>query len=235
MNALSSLLNSPWTRQAVTSGSAGGAGDASGTSGTSGTASGGFLSSSNFFQLLTAQLSHQDPLSPMNSTKFMSELAQLSTANGMQSLGQTVASLQGSQSAAKRLRATGLIGHDVGVSGNGLTLPSGGSASGAFVLPSAAQNVQVAVTDGSGNVVDRIKLGAQGAGVHRFNWDGAGQPSGDYRFSVQAFDASGHPVSAKTLSLAKISSVAFSPSGDITLSFANRSGTMPFGQVSTIF
>lgn len=246
MNGLASLLNSSWARRAAGGGdanvpgavaraAAGSGGQAPNATDPAAGSSSSFLSSSNFFQLLTAQLQHQDPLSPMDSTKFMSELAQLSTANGMQSLGQTVASLQSSQSADTRLRATGLIGHYVGLAGHKLTLSGSGGASGAFSLAGAASRVEVTVTNKAGAVVDRFQLGAEGGGAHRFTWDGSGQPPGDYQFSVKAQDASGRAVSAKTLTLAKISSVAFSSSGGITLSFANRSGTLPFGQVGIIF
>lgn len=38
------------------------------------------LNEANFFQLLTAQLEHQDPLNPMSGDQFAAELAQFSTA-----------------------------------------------------------------------------------------------------------------------------------------------------------
>lgn len=237
MSVISALLNSVWGQQAVAPHGATGAVAATNTGirTTASSAPESFLNTSNFFELLTAQLSHQNPLAPMNSTQFMSELAQLSTANGMQSLGQTVAALQSGQSAESRLRAADLIGHYVGVQGNTLALPANGNGAGAYVLPASASQVEITVTNGAGEVVDRMKLGAENSGTHRFSWDGAGQPPGKYQFNVQAVNASGQPLPAQSLALAKISSVQFSASGGINLAFADRSGTLPFGQVIIIF
>ena len=44
------------------------------------------LSQSQFFQLLTAQLQNQDPLNPVSSTDFTSQLSQLSMLTGIQQL-----------------------------------------------------------------------------------------------------------------------------------------------------
>src|SRR5689334_1810765 len=44
------------------------------------------LSQSQFFQLLTAQLQNQDPLNPVSSTDFTSQLSQMSMLTGIQQL-----------------------------------------------------------------------------------------------------------------------------------------------------
>lgn len=69
----------------------------------SGLSSGQVLNESNFLQLLTAQLEHQDPLNPMTGDQFAAELAEFSTASGIQDL-QT--SLTGQE-------AVGLVGRNV--------------------------------------------------------------------------------------------------------------------------
>src|ERR1700756_3677294 len=86
------------------------------------TAAGQTLTQNDFLQLLTAQLEHQDPLNPMTGDQFATELAQFSTATGIQDL-QT--SLTGQE-------AIGLVGHNVAVSGNTLVLTQGATATGAF-------------------------------------------------------------------------------------------------------
>ncbi len=44
------------------------------------------LNQDDFLKLLTAQLKHQDPLNPVDSTNFTSQLAQFSTLSGVQQL-----------------------------------------------------------------------------------------------------------------------------------------------------
>lgn len=48
------------------------------------------LNQQQFLQLLTAQLKAQDPLNPVSATDFTSQLAQLSTVNGLEQLNTTV-------------------------------------------------------------------------------------------------------------------------------------------------
>src|SRR5262250_727124 len=101
------------------------------------------LNENNFLQLLTAQLEHQDPLNPMTGDQFAVELAQFSTATGVQNL----------QTSLGAQAAIGLVGHNIAVSGNSLLLGQGGSATGSFSLSGTAKNVIVTITDASGKGV----------------------------------------------------------------------------------
>lgn len=103
------------------------------TNGLSG--SGQTLNQNDFLQLLTAQLEHQDPLDPTSADQFASELAEFSTATGVQNL----------ETSSSGQQAVGLVGQNVAVSGNSLVLGQSGGANGAFSLPSAASNVAVTV------------------------------------------------------------------------------------------
>jgi len=49
---------------------------------------------STFLKLLSAQLSHQDPLSPQEDTEFIAQLAQMSTLEEMQKIGSYMSSMQ---------------------------------------------------------------------------------------------------------------------------------------------
>lgn len=230
MIGLESILNTAVQRATGSTASSSG-----NSAGASMNATQSFLDQGNFFELLTAQLSHQDPLSPASSTQFMSELAQLSTASGIRSLSQTVSGFGQEQQTNLRLRAAALVGHSVGLSGNTLTLPSSGGANGAFSLPANASQVNVTVTNGSGAVVGQIALGPQDQGVHEFKWPGKGNAPGNYTFTVQAVDGSGVPLQTQTITLAKVASVQVSSSGAVYLAFDGRGGTMPLDQVTTIF
>jgi flagellar basal-body rod modification protein FlgD len=171
---------------------------ASGASGASQT-----LNENDFFQLLTAQLEHQDPLNPMTGDQFAAELAQFSTANGVQNL----------QTSVSGQEAVGLVGHNVAVSGNKLLLGQSGAATGAFSLSAAANSVAVTITDSTGKAVGSINLGAMAAGSQTFSWNGAGTNgsklgSGTYSFSIRAVGTNGATVSATPYAVVPVTGVA---------------------------
>lgn len=161
------------------------------------------LTENNFFQLLTTQLENQDPLSPMTSDQFAAELAQFSTANGVQSLDSSFGATQ----------AVGLVGHNVAVSGNALVLGASGSATGAFKLAGPASSVAVTITNSSGQAVATVNLGATAAGVQTFSWNGKGtdgstEPSGTYSVSVHALSPGGTTVAALPYAVVPVTAVA---------------------------
>jgi flagellar basal-body rod modification protein FlgD len=146
------------------------------------------LTEANFLTLLTTQLENQDPLNPQNPSDLAAELAQFSTASGVQSLNTTVADTTGVQ-------AAGLVGKNVAVSGNTLVLGSSGSAPGAFNLSAATKDVSVTITNAAGGIVDTVDLGAMSAGNQSFTWNGQGtdgstQKAGTYSYSINATAAS---------------------------------------------
>ncbi len=61
------------------------------------------LGESAFLQLLTTQLSNQDPLNPQDSSAFLAQLAQFSTVEGVNNL----------QTSQSQLQATDLLGKTV--------------------------------------------------------------------------------------------------------------------------
>jgi flagellar basal-body rod modification protein FlgD len=97
-----------------------------------------------------------------------------------------------------------------------MTLSSGQAVYG-INLPQAASNVQVSVTDSTGNVVSTINLGAQPAGVTALSWNGAESSgataaSGTYTFSVTAAQGS-TAITATALSGAVVQGVTQGTNG----------------------
>ena len=127
-----------------------------------------------FLTLLVAQLQNQDPLNPMDNAQVTTQLAQISTVSGINQLNDTVAALGASMAVSQALQAASLVGHDVVVGGNDLTLANG-TASGGMDLSGNADQVSVTVTDAAGNVVRTMDVGAQKSGTQFFSWDGISQ------------------------------------------------------------
>lgn len=163
-----------------------------------------------FLKLLTTQLKNQDPLNPMDNAQTTSQLAQISTVDGITQLNATMKTLMGSYRSSEALQAAGLVGHTVLVPGSGLQVTKGLSAGG-VELDSAASKVSVTITDKNGLEMQRIDLGALDAGTHEFVWDGKNAngtavADGTYKVTVSATNGD-TKVGASTLQLAAVQGV----------------------------
>jgi flagellar basal-body rod modification protein FlgD len=169
-----------------------------------------------FLKLLTTQLKNQDPLNPMDNAQMTSQLAQISTVDGIEKLNATLNKLVSSSVDSEALQAAALVGHNVMVNGSGLELTSAGAAGG-VELASAADKVDVTIKDANGIVMTTIKLGRLDAGVHDFAWDGktdAGTQAvaGSYSISVSATQGS-DKVTATALQLGGVQNINQSSQG----------------------
>ncbi len=155
----------------------------SAASGTNGTTLGG----TDFLTLMLAQLQNQDPTSPVDSNTFLSQLAELSEVQGINSLNTSFSALSSSLGSSQ---ASSLLGHTVLVSSKSATLPTDGAAiSGAVAVPQTTTGVTVNILNSGGTVVQQINLGAQSTGIANFSWDGkeangAAAPAGTYSISA---------------------------------------------------
>jgi flagellar basal-body rod modification protein FlgD len=97
--------------------------------------------------LLVTQLKNQDPLNPLDNAQVTSQLAQLQTVTGVNKLNTTLETLKSSYQSTEAMQATNLIGHGVLVEGSNVTLSKSGKGIIGVDLATAADNVQVIVTD----------------------------------------------------------------------------------------
>lgn len=181
-----------------------------GSSGTTKTTSTVDDQQNRFLKLLTTQLKNQDPLNPMDNAQTTSQLAQISTVDGITQLNATLKTLMGSYQSSEALQAAGLVGHTVLVPGSGIQVTSG-LAAGGVQLDSAASKVSVTITDKNGLEMQRIDMGALDAGTHEFVWDGKNAngttvADGTYKVTVTAYQGDTKVV-ASTLQLAAVNSV----------------------------
>ena len=156
------------------------------------------LSQDDFLKLMTAQLKAQDPLKPLDNSEFVSQMAQFSTVSGIQSLQDSFSKLAASLQSADMLQASTLVGHSVLVPGSTLALPDSGSLQAAVELP-VSGSLTVDITDSSGQVLRRMDLGAQPAGLASFSWDGldnTGQRLAPGSYSLNARVSNGQQTQA---------------------------------------
>jgi flagellar basal-body rod modification protein FlgD len=153
-----------------------------------------------FLQLLTTQLQHQDPTSPLDPNQFTQELVQFASVeqqiNTNTSLS-TMISLQQTQQAAAALT---FLGATVAVSGSTTQLANG-TANWSYSTSQPA-TATINITNASGQVVYSTSQAVQ-PGPQTFTWNGVDSqgntwPSGPYTISVSAVDANNQNVPVTT-------------------------------------
>ncbi|MCX7194002.1 MAG: flagellar hook assembly protein FlgD [Proteobacteria bacterium] len=174
-----------------------------------------------FMTLLVTQLKNQDPLNPMDNAQMTSQMAQINTVSGINQLNTTLQALSASMTPNQTVQATTMIGHGVLVAGSGVDLVSGSTGLGGFSLPTPSDSSTVSIYDSTGALVNTLSLGAQPAGITKWQWDGtnssgAAMPTGSYTFTVNATLA-GNAVAASNLQYGTVNSVTQGAKG-LTLS-----------------
>jgi len=185
-------------------------------------------SADRFLKLLVAQMQNQDPLSPMDNAQVTSQMAQINTVSGIEKLNTSVQGLSGQFMQMQALQGATLVGHDVVVPGDILSVSSG-LAQGGFELGSAADNVTVEVLAPSGKVLDTIDLGAQANGLHSFGWPaGTADDSSGLRFRVTA-KSGATKLAVTPLMRDRVDAVA--TSGNALTLELQKSGSVPYSTV----
>ncbi|WP_288130950.1 flagellar hook assembly protein FlgD [Microbulbifer sp.] len=187
------------------------------TSGAS-TTSGSADLQDSFMTLLVAQLQNQDPMNPMENAEMTSQLAQINTVSGIESLNETLAGINGQLDTSQMLQAADMIGKGVLVAGDRVLVGEEGATTPFGVeLAQAADEVQITIRNASGEVIRTFEPFAMDAGVESFTWDGTTNDGsvaaeGSYTIEVAA-TANGDSVTASALNYALVSGVSLSGQG----------------------
>lgn len=165
---------------------------------------------SRFLTLLTTQLKNQDPLNPMDNAQMTSQLAQISTVDGIEKLNATLTKMIDGQTQSQTVQAAMLVGHGVLVPASGMDLKNSAAIAG-VELTGPADAVNVEIKDANGLVVRTLRLGEQDAGTTAFAWDGksdtgAQAVDGHYSIAISA-TRGGDKVEATALGYGMVDSV----------------------------
>ena len=160
------------------------------------------LGRDSFMKLFLAQMNHQDPLNPMDTSQFGSQLAQFSTLEQLYNANENLESIKGIQSNDSKYNALGLMGKEIQAQSNALLLNDDSPAKGAFYIDTAAEACTVRIYDEKGKAVKDIDLEDLPAGTHDFEWDGRDvngnrMDAGVYHYEVSAISPDGDMLSAE--------------------------------------
>ena len=192
---------------------------------------GGALGKDEFLKILVTQLRNQDPLSPMDSSQFASQLAQFSSLEQLIQLNeglatQTAASASSTMAINTSLGAS-LIGRTVLASGSQLIVGSSEQLSVTADIGGTG-TANIVVLDASGREVARRTLGTVSAGRQTLSWDNDvdGVPellSGTYTYELTVTDSDGAAVQVQPFVRGRVDGVSFQ-NGSVVL----RVGGMDF-------
>ena len=169
-----------------------------------------------FLTLLVGQMKNQDPLNPMDNAQVTSQMAQLSTVEGIDKLNTSLATMMANSKSSESLQAANLIGHEALVAGSVIHY-QGTTGQFGVELPANTDNLTVSISDASGNKIKDYTLGKQNAGILPLSWDGTDSTGntvakGDYKFTISA-TTGGKAATVNALSLETINSITTSTSG----------------------
>ena len=183
------------------------------------------MAKDEFLKLLVTQLSHQDPLKPMESHEFASQLAQFSSLEQLQNMNGTMeegimSDYMMTQSINNTL-ATTLIGKTAMASGNDITY-SGNPTQIQFKLGAPAETVTITIKDSTGNIVKTITETGFTEGINTIEWDGQNAlgdnvTEGEYSYSVSAYDGNDTSVTATALIAGEIEGITFEEGGIVLM------------------
>ena len=194
------------------------------------------LGRQDFLRLMLAQLRNQDPFNPLENQEFLGQMAQISTATGIEGLQQNLASSTNALAENQALQAASLVGRDVLVPGQQLQFDGDSPARMAVELPPGAQNATLTISDAAGETVARLPVSGTG-GRATVAWDGTDEQGNSVEpgtFSVEAsYEFQGESVAAQPLIWSRIDSVALDGGRGISLNLPGL-GERPLSQVIEI-
>ncbi len=155
-----------------------------------------------FLKLLTAQLRNQDPLSPMDATQFMTQLAQLSTVEQGVKTNEALAQVLETLKNSGMRMDMAYLGRTVEAVSDALPLADG-KAQIAYAVEGAAAGVRIDVLDSAGRLVHSA-TGSPQSGRQVFTWDGrladgGTAPDGLYQVRITAKDKRGGSLETATV------------------------------------
>lgn len=194
------------------------------------------LGQNEFLKLMVAQLKNQDPMKPLDPNEFLGQLAQFSTVTGIQNMDTSIATLSEAMRSTQVLSGSSLIGRDVLIATNKVTVAEGESVHGAVEIPAGASQVKLNIYDSTGTLVRTISL-PKDAGTTDFTWDGltsTGEPvkAGTYKFEIIASAEDGS-ASLEPMLATRVNSVTIDPISN-QLSLNTNVGTLALSRVRRV-
>lgn len=185
----------------------------------------GDLGYDDFLTLLVAELENQNPLEPLQSSEFTSQLAQFSTVEQLFGMNDVLSNIQDAISAQGEQDFLSLIGKTLKADDNTVLVEDGEVLSGYYSLEDRG-DVTVNIYDEEGWLIRTLYIKDQAPGEHSIDWDGldnghAAVEDGTYSFKVTAKNKNRASVEVNTYVTGEVTGITYEH-GDPYLVLGNR-------------
>ena len=193
------------------------------------------LTQEDFLSLLTTQLAYQDPTKPVDNAQMVSQMAQISTVDGITSLNSSVSNLSTVVTSSQALMASSLVGQKVLLPSSTGYITSGAGMSGVVATGEGASDLTISIKNSSGAVVYQTNVSGEQAGNVPFNWDGKDSkgnalPEGKYTVSATGL-VDGKSQALSGLVYGKVNSVTLGSSSTSTALNINGLGSIELSNI----
>ncbi len=156
------------------------------------------LNKDSFMKLLLTELKYQDPTSPMDTAKILTQTSQLATLESADNTNKTMTDLVSKLNNSVNMGALSAIGKMASLGSNNITLPKNSLAKFEVYFKNPIQSGTLTISDSQGNAVRTVSLNDQAGknGILAFQWDGISDSgskmkSGLYSVTANYTDSSG--------------------------------------------
>lgn len=193
------------------------------------------LGKSDFMTLLVTQLRNQNPLEPLDNKDFIAQLSQFSSLEQLEGMRKSIDEQLTLQRSLSQTTAIGLLGRQVTIDGNEVTLREGSPSVIGYRLDESA-DVNIGIFDSQGALVRTLTPGAQSLGIQKVIWDGKDDlgnalPEGNYTYHVLAVGGGDRQVSVQPFYEGRVDGVRLTDNG-IMVTIAGLE--VPISQVKMI-
>lgn len=130
------------------------------------------LGKDDFLKLLLLELKYQDPTSPMDSEKILSQTSQLAGLEASENTNKALETLAASLTSSMQYSGIAAIGKIADTGSNGIVLEKNKSVDFELYFPDDVTTGKVNVLDKNGKILKTMTIGATDAGVAKYTWDG---------------------------------------------------------------
>jgi len=196
------------------------------------------LGKDSFMKLLLTELKYQDPTSPMDSAKILTQTSQLATLESADNTNKAMAKLVSKMNSSQNYNAISAIGKMASLGTNTISISESGGRDFDVYFPNEIASGTLNIKDLNGNIVKSIDLSSQNgnSGILSFSWDGKDSngkalPVGSYSVTADYTDASG--AAKKTqYGIYPVDSVKYD-SGEVTMKLGNS--YVPISKIKEFF
>lgn len=170
------------------------------------------LQQEDFMTILVAQLTHQDPLSPMEDQDMTSQLAEFSSLEQLTSINTGISGLSQSMAQSDMLSAVSFIGKEIKAEGYRVSINEGNVSTIYYGFGEPVSSIFMNIYDSDGGIIRTVELGSKQAGSYQYEWDGKNEdgedmPDGTYSVGILGTDVDGGSVMVQTEISGKVDAV----------------------------